>query len=274
MSAGAAALRPAAGAGVFVAAARLLAAALRHHAPAARRCMALAAASARALLATLAAWHTLPVATTNAKHSAAAAAVAAAGIAVTAHTAAAEGATDAGGAEDAKLQPQQAAVRAEGNRQLGSLQGSQHWWQPAEQSEPDVLQERLRAAAAALAAVYTTVAEHKELAKYSLHLLADYIVLVALPAAAAAAAVGTSGGDDMGDGDDGSGGRQGVDRAPAAAVDAALLPGAHTLYGACSAAEVQHLFVTLGGRASGRGRTVLADLRRGFETKYKYEGKV
>lgn len=38
--------------------------------------------------------------------------------------------------------------------------------------------------------------------------------------------------------------------------------------------QVQHLFVTLGGRASGRGRTVLADLRRGYETKHKYEGKV
>jgi hypothetical protein len=38
--------------------------------------------------------------------------------------------------------------------------------------------------------------------------------------------------------------------------------------------QIQHLFVTLGGRASGRGRAVLADLRRGYETGFKYEGKV
>ena len=38
--------------------------------------------------------------------------------------------------------------------------------------------------------------------------------------------------------------------------------------------QIQHLFVTLGGRASGRGRAVLSDLRRGYETDFKYEGKV
>lgn len=38
--------------------------------------------------------------------------------------------------------------------------------------------------------------------------------------------------------------------------------------------QVQHLYVTLGGKASGRGRTVLADLKRDYEKHYKHSGKV
>lgn len=192
------ALGPKAGAGVFVAAARLLAATSRHHAPAARRCMALATASARSLLAALTAW---------------------------------------------QMQRSDSANSQLAGAQLPAQPGGaapQHkWWQPAEHGR-QAQQTQLAKAAASLAAVYAAVAEHKELAKYSLHLLADYIVLSALPAAATAAAGGPMAvvgeGDGIGGIIAGSGGSSVA--SAAAAIEAALLPGAYGLYGACSPAEV------------------------------------
>lgn len=38
--------------------------------------------------------------------------------------------------------------------------------------------------------------------------------------------------------------------------------------------QIQHLYVTLGGKAGGAGRVVLADLKKDFEQHHKYSGKV
>ena len=40
------------------------------------------------------------------------------------------------------------------------------------------------------------------------------------------------------------------------------------------AAQIQHLYVTLGGKAGGQGRTTLAELKHDYGKHFKYEGKV
>ena len=39
-------------------------------------------------------------------------------------------------------------------------------------------------------------------------------------------------------------------------------------------AQIQQLYVTLGPKGGGRGRTAMADLKRDYETHFKYSGKV
>lgn len=323
-----------AGAGVLVAAARLLAALGRHHTSAQRRCMALAAASARALLAALAAWR-------------AAGSPAPGGGDATSSSGGTPTQASASGSSTAAVQLGWGVDAAQGG-----------WWRPGMSAscEPGRL---LAPAAATLSAVYAGVADHKELAKYSLHLLvrrcscsraALTLVCVwlhvctpchspnagtcrsgcsllcrlitlccgrclrlqpllrsesskvprnqtaiaawlhgqaclqqqrmqqrprrrccqgcshctaparqlrcALPTCCATAAVLRS--------------ESLPRRVGGVPISVALL----RVSTASMLVQIQHLFVTLGGRASGRGRAVLADLRRGYETDFKYEGKV
>ena len=43
---------------------------------------------------------------------------------------------------------------------------------------------------------------------------------------------------------------------------------------AIGVAQIQQLYVTLGPKSGGRGRTAMADLKRDYETHFKYSGKV
>ncbi|EIE27622.1 hypothetical protein COCSUDRAFT_39238 [Coccomyxa subellipsoidea C-169] len=114
-----------------------------------------------------------------------------------------------------------------------------------------------------LASVYEAIAERKEmLGMYCHHLLADYITLAAAPATPQGASE-----DNWADSRPGSGPWPG-------AAAAALRPGACALYGACSAAQVQHVFAVLHRTGGGTRRTAMTELRQDYERNLKFSGKV
>ncbi len=225
------ALGPAAGAGVYVGAARTLAAIIRHHTPVVRRCMALTVASARSLLAALVAWE-------------------------------GEEAASVASAAPSRRQPPLAGGATGSSRphsggecasaeQCGPAFAEAHeplrdWWSqnpgqnPTNPGSRAARREALATCGAALAAAYAAIGGAKELGKYALHTLADYITLALLPAQAAAAAAGAPQYGTAADGADGGGGEGGAD---GSAVAAALRPGAYALYGACSPAEVSFRYI-------------------------------
>ncbi|CAL8463562.1 g3096 [Coccomyxa elongata] len=171
-------------AGIFAGCCHLLVATVRHRTTQVRRCMALAAATARALLMTLLTW------------------------------------------------------RSAGSADLA------------------------RQCAEELSSVYEAIAERKDLlGMYCHHLLADYITLAAAPAKSHSAAE-----------DDWTDARPSSGLWPAAA--AALRPGACALYGACSPAQVQHVFAILHRTGGGTHRTAVTELRQDYERNLKFSGKV
>ncbi|KAK9917648.1 hypothetical protein WJX75_006796 [Coccomyxa subellipsoidea] len=114
--------------------------------------------------------------------------------------------------------------------------------------------------AADLASVYEAVAERKDvLGMYCHHLLADYITLAAAPATPHGASE-----------DDWTDGRPG----PGPSALAALRPGACALFGACTAAQVQHVFAVLHKTGGGTRRTAMTELRQDYESNLKFSGKV
>jgi hypothetical protein len=100
------------------------------------------------------------------------------------------------------------------------------------------------------------MAEQKELlGRYCHLLLADYVVWAAAAAAAPMA-------------DQAGGGPEG------AAAAAALRRGAHALFGAVGAAELQHVHAVVGQGPVGQTRRgALAELRASYEREFKYTGK-
>eukprot|EP00887_Chlorella_sp_A99_P007879 scaffold20.g7879.t1 len=134
-----------------------------------------------------------------------------------------------------------------------------------------------------LAGVMAEVAALKaSTSRYCPHLLADYLTLVASPlspkskhllgfvglpapgpAGAAAAAAEARLREEAA--------LAGEPLCPASA--GALRQGAYALYGACSAAEVQYLYASLGGKGAGAWRAALAQLKADFEKHHKYTGK-
>lgn len=121
----------------------------------------------------------------------------------------------------------------------------------------------LSSCAAAMAAVWAATAENSDLARYCVHLLADYINIVLLHDHERPSEVML----------------QSSQSSPGLALQsagpfAALRSGAYQLYGACSTGEVQHLYMTVGSKGSGIGRTLLGDLQKDYERYHKYSGKI
>lgn len=140
------------------------------------------------------------------------------------------------------------------------------WSQPQSSIRSTEDEALLVVCATELAQLYTSLAADKAgLGKYCVHLLADYITLAAAPPLTPAPV--SEGSFNGSSNNDVLKCMEPLSGLPAAA----LRQGALALYGACSPAEVQHIHAVLAG---GMQRAALADLRRDYESDYRYTGKV